>query len=84
MSLYALFLREHVLLAAHQGKTTKPVDIVIWNNLRMIWRQLWIGLIAFVPLYTLCRRFYTLFSQELILITAHQGQTRHQNNLEQD
>ena len=34
-----------------------------------------IDLNAFVPLYTLCKRFYTLFSVKLTLIIAHQGRT---------
>ena len=50
-------LAEHALLAAHQGKTARQDNKVIWNTIKMIWRQLGIGLIVFVPLCTLCRRF---------------------------
>ena len=40
----------------------------------MIWGQLEIGLIAFVPLRSLCTMFY-VFSQERVLTAEHQGRT---------
>ena len=45
MSLYALFLLENILLAAHQGKTAKPENKVSLNNIRMICTQLEIAFI---------------------------------------
>ena len=41
-----LFLLEHALLAAHQGKTTIQEDKVIWNKFSIGWRHLKIGVIA--------------------------------------
>ena len=72
MGLNTSLLLEHILLAAHHSKTAKHDDKLIWNKLGIVWRQLAIGLIAFVLLCTLCRRFHTLFLQDPILIIAHQ------------
>lgn len=68
------------LLNDHQGKTAKPCNKVIWNKCSMICRQVWIGGICFVPLFTLCMRFY----EKGILITAHHGRKVESDTLEQD
>ena len=75
MILYKLFLLEYVLLAGHQGKTAKKEDKVNWNRVSMSWRHIKIGLIAFIQVHILCRRFYKFFRQEGILITAQQNTT---------